>query len=165
MSKIKHYKEFKYSIKSKEGKVLVESIVRFGSEEKPFPEDWKDCLHTQIALQRYKDELLEKHFDVDISEDLEFEIKPKEITYIPRYSRTDNPDNMGRWARIAKYKGVQIAWVSRAKTDLGSNFLVSCNFPTMDNDTAKEHKVFDSFDDAKLFVEERWDWFTKNIAN
>ena len=35
------------------------------------------------------------------------------IKYIPRYSSTDEPDEQGRWARVAYFKDkVQIAWIS-----------------------------------------------------
>jgi len=35
------------------------------------------------------------------------------IEYFNRYSNTDLPDDMGRWARIAIYKNIRIAWISR----------------------------------------------------
>ena len=85
------------------------------------------------------------------------------IEYKNRYSQTDKPDNLGRWARLAVYKNIRIAWISRKETDKGIVFLVSLNFPTMNNDTANEHKVLESIDEAKEFVKERWYWFVKEI--
>jgi hypothetical protein len=72
-------KEFKFTIKDKKtGKVLVETIVNFGSSEHPFPEDWKDNPMAQMSLYEYKQELLNKMFQVDISEDLEFTLPEKQ---------------------------------------------------------------------------------------
>ena len=85
------------------------------------------------------------------------------IEYKTRYSQTDKPDNLGRWARLAVYKGVRIAWISRKETDKGIVFIVSLNFPTMDNDTSNEHKIIKSIDEAKEFVKERWEWFLNAV--
>lgn len=63
-------KEFKYTVKSKRGKTLVEEIVKYSN----FPDDWKDNPMVQMGLMEYKQEILEKHFDVEISDDLEFTI-------------------------------------------------------------------------------------------
>jgi hypothetical protein len=72
-------KDFKFTIKDrKTGKVLVETIVSFGSIEYPFPEDWKDNSMAQMSLYEYKQELLNKMFQVDISEDLEFTLPEKQ---------------------------------------------------------------------------------------
>ena len=81
------------------------------------------------------------------------------IEYFNRYSNTDLPDNMGRWARIAIFKNIRIAWISRLENKGKVIFSVSCHFPTMQNDTANEHKVFETFEEAKEFVNERWNWF------
>jgi hypothetical protein len=85
------------------------------------------------------------------------------IKYLNRYSETDLPDNLGRWARLAVYKNIRIAWISRIENKGKVVFSVSCHFPTMQNDTANEHKVFYSIDEAKEFVNERWSWFLKSI--
>ena len=84
------------------------------------------------------------------------------IKYHSRYSDTDDLDDLGRWARIATVNNIQIAWITRHKIRETINFSVSCNFPTMANDTANEHKLCDSFTDAKDFVQERWEWFKEN---
>lgn len=68
-------KEFKYTIKTKKGLILAEQIVSFGSEEYPFPENWKESGMAQRSLYEYKEEFLNAEFDVDISEDLEFSIE------------------------------------------------------------------------------------------
>lgn len=87
------------------------------------------------------------------------------IEYFPRYSETDLPDDMGRWARIAIYKNIRIAWINRLENKRKIIFSVSCHFPTMQNDTANEHKVLHSLDEAKDFVKERWEWFLNKINN
>lgn len=81
------------------------------------------------------------------------------IEYIPRYSNTEEPDDMGRWARLAIFKNIRIAWISRIENNEKVVFSVICHFPTMQNDTANEHKICSSFEEAKEFVNERWNWF------
>jgi len=34
----------------------------------------------------------------------------------------------------------------------------------MQNDTANEHKVFETFEQAKDFVNERWKWFLDAVS-
>jgi mRNA-degrading endonuclease YafQ of YafQ-DinJ toxin-antitoxin module len=67
-------KDFKYTLQSKDGKVLLQSVVTFGSGEHPFPKDWKKDGFAQIALQEYKDKFINENFDIVISEDLDFDI-------------------------------------------------------------------------------------------
>ena len=64
------------------------------------------------------------------------------ITYQDRYSSTDEPDKMGRWARIGIYNNIRVSWISRVETKDKIVFCASCHFPTMQNDTANESKVF-----------------------
>lgn len=87
------------------------------------------------------------------------------IKYLNRYSDNEFPDNMGRWARLAIYKNIRIAWISRIETKDKVMFSVSCHFPTVQNDTANEHKAFDSLEDAKYFINERWNWFANKIKD
>ena len=68
-------KDFKYTLKNKEGKVLLQQVVTFGSQKKPFPQDWKNNPMTQMALIDYKDILIQDNFDIIIDdEDLDFNI-------------------------------------------------------------------------------------------
>ena len=62
-------KDFKYVLKSKDGKILLESIVTFGSKEQPFPENWENDIFVQIALEEYKKTFIEENFDIEISEE------------------------------------------------------------------------------------------------
>lgn len=87
------------------------------------------------------------------------------IEYFPRYSESDLPDNMGRWARIAIYKNIRIAWINRLETNNGIIFSVICHFPTIQNDSANQHKTVNSLEEAKDFVKERWEWFLNKINN
>ena len=86
------------------------------------------------------------------------------IEYYPRYSDTNLPDDMGRWARTAVYKNIRIAWISRIEVKGKVVFSVSCHFPTMQNDIANENKVCNSLDEAKDFVKDRWEWFLNAIS-
>lgn len=70
-----HTKDFKYTLKSKEGKILLQSVVTFGSKEKPFPEDWKSNPLVQMALVDHKRNFIDENFDVEIDdENLDFDI-------------------------------------------------------------------------------------------
>ena len=60
----KYSKDFKYSIKTKEGKVLVEEIVTFGNKEKPFPADWKNDGIALMTLLNYEEAFLKRHLDI-----------------------------------------------------------------------------------------------------
>ena len=84
------------------------------------------------------------------------------IKYQSRYSSTDDLDHLGRWARIAAVNNIQIAWISKHTIKGNIKFSVSCNFPTMANETANEHKGCFSLDEAKDFIKERWEWFKEN---
>ncbi len=71
-------KDFKFTIKDSNGKVLVETIATFGSDDYPFTEDWKDNGMAQKAIFEFKQELLNKFFQVDVSENLDFTSKEKQ---------------------------------------------------------------------------------------
>jgi hypothetical protein len=88
-----------------------------------------------------------------------------------RYSSTEEPDEMGRWARLCfNDNEVMIAWVSRLQfikvpeqVDT-ITFSARCYFPTKPNtDTPMKFKQFDSFEKSKKWVEEEWSEFVKSI--
>ena len=85
------------------------------------------------------------------------------ITYVDRYSSTDLPDIKGRWARIAVFRDIQIAWITKHVIQEKYTYLVENKFPTMYNDSSTETKVCDSLQEAKDFVEERWEWFINQV--
>jgi len=87
----------------------------------------------------------------------------KMIEYSNRYSSTDQPDKMGRWARTASYNNIRIAWITRLEVKGEVAFFVTCHFPTMQNDTANESESFESLEEAKGFVKERWEWFLNSV--
>ena len=67
-------KNFKYTLQSKDGKILLQSVVTFGTKKQPFPKDWKADGFAQVALQNYKEDFINENFDIVISEDLDFDI-------------------------------------------------------------------------------------------
>ena len=67
-------KDFKYTIRSKKsGKLIAQEIVRFGSEENPFPENWKDNGLIQVRLQDYKEIMANKYLDITLEEGSELD--------------------------------------------------------------------------------------------
>ena len=94
-----------------------------------------------------------------------------EIKWDNRYSSTLEDDNMGRWAKVAyagRFDNVgflnekvcrwQIAWIS--KIDLGDKkFMVRYDFPNWGKTT------FDTLEQAKLEVEEKFRWFIQMCAS
>ena len=67
-------KDFKYTLRSKDGKILLQSVVTFGSKDHPFPSDWINDVHAQVTLLEYKKKFIEDNFDIEISEDLDLDI-------------------------------------------------------------------------------------------
>jgi hypothetical protein len=67
-------KSFKYTLQAKSGKILLQSIVTFGSENKPFPKDWKEDGFAQLMIESYKEEFIRQNFNLLVSENLDFDI-------------------------------------------------------------------------------------------
>ena len=74
METMSNQKDFKYTLKTKGGKILFQTIVAFGSKHHPFPNDWKENVLAQTTLQDYKKTFLKDNIDVEISENLDFGI-------------------------------------------------------------------------------------------
>jgi hypothetical protein len=72
-------KKFKFSVKTKSGKVLHESIVAFGGKNHPFPENWKEDYWVQMGIQDTKQRIFEEKFSIEVSEDLTFTIEENQI--------------------------------------------------------------------------------------
>lgn len=70
----RYSKDFKFTLKSKEGKILLQEVVTFGTEEQPFPENWKEDYFAQISVLDYRQKFIDRNFDIDISEDTDFDI-------------------------------------------------------------------------------------------
>jgi hypothetical protein len=68
-------KKFKFSVKTKSGKVLHESIVDFGGKNHPFPENWKEDYRVQSGIQDIKQQIFKENFSIELSEDLTFTIE------------------------------------------------------------------------------------------
>lgn len=83
------------------------------------------------------------------------------ITYEPRYSFTDEPDDMGRWARKAIYRELHIAWISRLESNGVVKFCVNTYFPLTKNDYPSKVEMCDTFEDAKIAIEILWTQFLR----
>ena len=88
-----------------------------------------------------------------------------EITYESRYSDTEEFDKQGRWARVAKINGVQIAWINKVEVVGQTVFIVTCEFPTKKNSgTPRESVTRATEDGAKEFVKNTWDKFILSVT-
>jgi hypothetical protein len=84
-----------------------------------------------------------------------------------RYSFTMQPDEMGRWARIAyvgkpgfkdiKSTQFEIAWITQKYHEKELLFIIKPNFPFNGKYIAK------TLEEAKQIVEEEFEWFINNV--
>lgn len=58
-----YYKDFKFTLKI-EGKPLVETEVRLGSKEHPWPKNWKENGMALKAIMDYEDKLIAEHIEI-----------------------------------------------------------------------------------------------------
>lgn len=70
------------------------------------------------------------------------------IKWIERYSFTDEPDEMGRWARMGTVNGITICWISKVQDRYCTNMYL----PTRLSDSPHEVQVFKTFKEAKDFA-------------
>lgn len=68
MQEENYKKNFKYTLKSKSGKIILQSIVSFGSEEYPFPKDWENNGMAQRSIFDFKEDFINQNFDFTIEE-------------------------------------------------------------------------------------------------
>jgi hypothetical protein len=81
-----------------------------------------------------------------------------------RYSSTDEPDEMGRWARILDFKRLTIAWISRLENKKGKViFTIHCYFPCNFSDNPNGHFITNTYEDALKLAKKEWNKFRKNI--
>lgn len=83
------------------------------------------------------------------------------VTYEPRYSFNNEPDDMGRWARKAIYRKLHIAWISRLECNGVVKFSVSTYFPLTGNDCPNKHEMCNTYEDAIIAVETLWTQFLR----
>ena len=86
-----------------------------------------------------------------------------------RYSDTDEPDRFGRWARIMYLNSVPFAWVNRLDGIIDSEssirFSATLYFPTLMNDSARDHRLCLTYEEAKDFCETEFEKFVKVIKS
>jgi hypothetical protein len=91
------------------------------------------------------------------------------ITWHNEYSKTDEPDSMGRWARSAyvgnrkcfikgKRSYFPIAWIGYVTGDKGRKYSVTLYFGQIGSGGC-----FDTLDEAKKSVEDQFNWFLKCV--
>jgi hypothetical protein len=101
-------------------------------------------------------------------------LKEKGFVWSTRYSDNEETDEMGRWSRICYFNGIQIAWINgfvkqdetpildHRRIGIVNSFHVSPYFPTSSQGIVGYEK-FDTFEDAKKYVEELFNDFKKII--
>lgn len=101
-------------------------------------------------------------------------LNEKGFSWNIRYSDNEHTDDIGRWARIGYYNGLQIAWISgfvkqdempildHRRTGICNSFHVSPFFPTSSQGIVGYEK-FDTIEEAKKYTEEMFNDFKKLI--
>lgn len=64
----KSQKPFKYILKTKGGQIIAKEVVVFGDDDHPWPDEWKNDIYAQRAIQRCKEEFLYNHVMVEVEE-------------------------------------------------------------------------------------------------
>lgn len=90
------------------------------------------------------------------------------IVWQTRYSDTDEDDQFGRWARIAKCNGRIVSWINRTKFVNIENkdevlYQAKCFFPLYG-----EHEYFDhdkNLENLKNKIEKEFNAYIKDINN
>ena len=93
--------------------------------------------------------------------------------WLDRYSKTNETDDIGRWARIGYYNGFMISWITglvaiegelheNRRTGICNLFITHLQFPTSSNQGGCV-KNFDNIDDAKKYTIEMFNDFKKLI--
>jgi len=77
--------DFRYSIRTKEGKLLAQRIVTFGSDDMPFPDDWVSDGRAQMALHDYKQKMFHDIFDITVEQSSKL---TKEAMSLPKEVKT-----------------------------------------------------------------------------
>ena len=81
----------------------------------------------------------------------------KQISWVPRYSFTEEPDKQGRWARIAMFRSIKIAWINRVVIPGGGIvYHLDTFFPVSSNDLPFNSSIHETFSEAKENTEELW---------
>ena len=80
-----------------------------------------------------------------------------EISWMPRYSFTEQPDEQGRWARMAMFRSLKIAWINMMVMPDGEIvYHLDTFFPTSSNDLPFSTSTHKTFIEAKRNAENLW---------
>ena len=86
------------------------------------------------------------------------------ITFIERYSSTDEPDDKGRWARKVLYNNeLCIGWIKRFEHSEKVMFCLSGFFPTTGNDGPNFHGIYPTYKESQEKLIDLWNEFLKKI--
>jgi hypothetical protein len=90
---------------------------------------------------------------------------PSGLYWKSRYSKTDQPDEKGRWIRNCYFKERKIATVKRfedPKNASVSDFTVITSFPFFPPIQSKSTPLFREFESAKRWTEDLWNYHTND---
>lgn len=91
-------------------------------------------------------------------------MEEEKLEWQNRYSDTDKPDSMGRWARVLYTRGFLIGWVRLTRfNDGGYVYSGRTYFPVNDKDLPFEHFTSKTFDEAKSHMERLWEKFRDSL--
>jgi hypothetical protein len=92
-----------------------------------------------------------------------------------RYSSDEKTDDIGRWARIIYFNGIQIAWINgyvkqdempiieNGRVGICNSFHVSPYFPTSSQGIVGYEK-FDTIDESVKYVKDLFNDFIKTVS-
>ena len=73
-------KDFTYTVSVVDGGVIAQEIITFGSEERPFPDDWEEQPIIISNVMDIKDEVVDRYIKVDVKETVQSDFG-KDITH------------------------------------------------------------------------------------
>ena len=68
MDKKKFSKDFKYTLRTKKGRIVAQSIVCFGTKENPFPKDWEKNGMALKSIFEHEETFIKEMFDISVEE-------------------------------------------------------------------------------------------------
>ena len=81
-----------------------------------------------------------------------------------RYSATDEPDKMGRWAREIDYSGLRIGWIDKLDNGKIIKYSVTSYFPIKRGDSPFLLEITNTYEDALILLKNEFKKFVEKIS-